>query len=137
MYYQHSQFIQGIKCNVLHHWKVQIIENKTHHCFSGRNIFKKQTQKIAFFKIKCTCFGRKKISFTLRHFLLQMLFFGCIFALWHTFPVIFIFHTLFKNPYCHEIYLFFVLVCICLAKENIFFFILQHKNNKKKKKKEN
>ena len=45
---QHSRFMQGIKCNALHHWKVQIIQNKTYHHFRGRNIFKKQTQNCIF-----------------------------------------------------------------------------------------
>ena len=32
--------MQGIQCNALHHFKVQIISKKTYH---PRNIFKKQT----------------------------------------------------------------------------------------------
>ena len=40
----------SIKCNALHHWKVQISYNKTYHAFRGRNIFKKQTLNCIFLK---------------------------------------------------------------------------------------
>ena len=51
--------MQGIKCNALRHWKVQIILNKTYHPFRGRNIFKKQTRN-CLFEIKCIFLGRKE-----------------------------------------------------------------------------
>ena len=59
-YYQHSQFIQGIKCNALQHRKVQIIQNKTYHPFRERNILKKH--KVAFFLNKVHIFWQERKS---------------------------------------------------------------------------
>ena len=52
--------MQGIKCNALHHWKVQIILNKTYHTLLEGETFLRNKHEIAFFETKCTFFGRKE-----------------------------------------------------------------------------
>ena len=65
-YCQHSRFMQGIKCNALHHWKCKLFRI-THNTLLEGETFLRNKHEIAFFEIKCTFFVRKERAIKFLH----------------------------------------------------------------------